>query len=776
LNGAPVTPPVLLGYAALVGGVVLVAERGLAEQRLAALPLWSLALLLLAIPAVVYATIASTLSALLLIAAWFVVVLWCDGVLLRRERWWLAWFARLLLALLAGGVPVAIGQLESRFADEEFFVALEALALAVVWLLVRAACCSLVGPSHPHRLPRRHRRLGLLYLLVCAFVGAAGLVGAYQRSFYPATAPAFGRITPAAPFACREVAPDPTTYDGQATFARMLERVEANPNKDADEWGLLAVGTGESARAQRFRAELLAEARRGLFTGPANSMKTVQHSAATRIYYYLRAKAVFPDLFSPADEAELRAWFYAINRRAQTVEWVDWLYALAFASWPAGPYANQESGAGLLAILEHNGLGDPALREANRAYLADHGHGWRVRFRNTDDAPIYQPEWIRNAFLQAEYGGVAHQRNRALAFEWLLLHTLPDGTPLRLNHPGLLSAADWGGFGAALLDDARYTWLTGRGLDGLTKGAPRRYLSAQVGMDLLRAGPGRSPEVGSCLLYGDSGLPNQRGPLAPDKIVFRDGWDEQATYLMLNLRFTGWHRYKATNSLSLLYGGRAYLRDALGGPKARWLPEGRSLLRDKRLGREQLNGLLVERTGMSAALYRLTGLGGPWAQDPPYYARVDQWRPGVSLDVSSTLLEGWRGWSHRRTIYFHHNGPVVILDRADGPPGLAAAVRWHAAGTASATRGRIAFDDGAELALVPLATGPLDITTSQSLDNQAASVITLAARPDGRLRAATVLLRGRWAGATITQIERNGRPNLRIVQGGDEVVVPLDAR
>jgi hypothetical protein len=215
LNGAPVTPPVLLGYAALVGGVVLVAERGLAEQRLAALPLWSLALLLLAIPAVVYATIASTLSALLLIAAWFVVVLWCDGVLLRRERWWLAWFARLLLALLAGGVPVAIGQLESRFADEEFFVALEALALAVVWLLVRAACCSLVGPSHPHRLPRRHRRLGLLYLLVCAFVGAAGLVGAYQRSFYPATAPAFGRITPAAPFACREVAPDPTTYDGQ---------------------------------------------------------------------------------------------------------------------------------------------------------------------------------------------------------------------------------------------------------------------------------------------------------------------------------------------------------------------------------------------------------------------------------------------------------------------------------------------------------------------------------------------------------------------------------
>ena len=67
---------------------------------------------------------------------------------------------------------------------------------------------------------------------------------------------------------------------------------------------------------------------------------------------------------------------------------------------------------------------------------------------------------------------------------------------------------------------------------------------------------GESPHVGSCLLYGDSGLPTQVGPLAPDKIVFRDGWTPGAAYLLLNLRFSGWHRYKATNTITLLSLGR----------------------------------------------------------------------------------------------------------------------------------------------------------------------------------------------------------------------------
>jgi len=41
------------------------------------------------------------------------------------------WGMRILLALIAGFAPVAISQMESRFAEEEFFVALQALELSL---------------------------------------------------------------------------------------------------------------------------------------------------------------------------------------------------------------------------------------------------------------------------------------------------------------------------------------------------------------------------------------------------------------------------------------------------------------------------------------------------------------------------------------------------------------------------------------------------------------------------------------------------------------------
>jgi len=62
------------------------------------------------------------------------------------------------------------------------------------------------------------------------------------------------------------------------------------------------------------------------------------------------------------------------------------MYALAFAKWPEGPYENQESGAGLLALLETTGLADPTLSVRNRAYLDANQRGWATSFRVTDDA------------------------------------------------------------------------------------------------------------------------------------------------------------------------------------------------------------------------------------------------------------------------------------------------------------------------------------------------------------------------------------------------------
>jgi hypothetical protein len=284
----------------------------------------------------------------------------------------------------------------------------------------------------------------------------------------------------------------------------------------------------------------------------------------------------------------------------------------------------------------------------------------------------------------------------------------------------------------------------------------------------------RFPETGSCLLFGDSGLPNQVGPLAPDKIVFRDGWSADSSYLLLNLRFTGWHRYKATNTVSLVYQTGPLAADVTAGQSFAWLPEGRSLFRDKRIPRENLNGLLVGRTGMSAVLYELTGVGGPWAQDPPYYSEVVAFETGSERDWSHTRVKDWRGWQHDRWVYFYHNdGPIVVLDEAGGPLAGRAELVWHLTGHAEGEVTRIRLRNGdnpAEFVLVPLLSagrGPA-IKTEEADSSQIALSVPAA---NGQLRVATIFLVGPWIGADV-RWDTAGR-SLRISQQDRSVVLPL---
>ena len=284
------------------------------------------------------------------------------------------------------------------------------------------------------------------------------------------------------------------------------------------------------------------------------------------------------------------------------------------------------------------------------------------------------------------------------------------------------------------------------------------------------------------MLYGDSGLPNQVGPLAPDKIVFRDGWSPGSTYLLLNLRFTGWHRYKATNTVTLLYQNGPLAADALDGEPFTWLPVGRSIFRDKRVPRENLNGLLIERSGMSAVLYVLTGVGGPWAQDPPHYAEVVAFETGDELDWSHTRLVDWRGWQHDRGVYFYHNGvPIVVVDEAEGPPGAQAALAWHLSGEgivepvlSEAEGGRRirlrGGDDPAEVILAPVGSeGRLEVADGKGGDSRL--YVVYYAPADGRLRAVTLFLLDRWAGAEV-EVKRE-ESALWIVQGERGIILPL---
>jgi len=705
--------------------------------------------------ALVYAASGATWSAWVVLGALYLLLLGLDTVLARGRGGFWSWGARGLLALAGGIIPVSIAQIESHFADEEFFVLVQALALTLfsgLMLVIHLWLSAWQGITQG-TTSRRGLRLNAPWILIgLVFLAVAGgwaTVRSYQASFYPPQAPTFEGISSDQPFLCSDIASSGEGHpDGEAVFQRLLARIEANPHKRPSEYGMLALGTGERRWAEAFRESLLGEAAERHFTGAANSVKSVQHDAALRVYYLWKVRQAFPDLFTEADQTLLRDWFTAINTRALTVEWVDWMYALAFSKWPEGPYENQESGAGLLALLEVSGYAAPELSAADRDYLARNERGWQQRFRNTDDALIYQPEWITNALFQSLYTGRLSERNQQHSLEWLLLQGLPDGEVLRYNHPAHVPVAGVAYLGASLLSDPRLLWLAEQSLTLVE--AEGRYLYAQPGLEAPVTFAGQPPTEASCLLYGDSGLPNQAGPLAPDKIVFRDSWSPDSAYAMLNLRFTGWHRYKATNTITLFYqAGPLAMERTLGQPFA-WLPEGRSLFRDKRIPRENLNGLLIERTGMSGVLYELIGLGGLWAQDPPHYARVERFETLGPLDVSRTVLDDWRGWRHERTIYFVHEEAIVVVDAATSRSGGGSAgVSWHLVGEGQREGESLWLREGESAARVAWpaeAWPPMTLWRIPADSSDQPNLHVLYHSPRlGRLDLATTWLIGEWA-------------------------------
>jgi hypothetical protein len=683
------------------------------------------------------------------------------------------------LGISGGGLtPVLIQQVETRYSDEEFFAALTAIALMLftgLLLGVHLQGSARTRDEDPRPGLRMDVRWIAISLVLLALAGGWAAVHTYQTSFYPPEAPPFDGISAETPFLCGETSASAgENPDGATVFEGLLDRVAANPSKTPPQFGMLALATGSLDWAEIFRDAILLEAAANQFAGPAHSVKSVQYNAALRLYYLWKVQEAFPDLFTAADQSQLQEWFAAINARALTVEWVDWLYALAFSKRPEGPYENQENGAGLLALLEVSGYAPPDLSPANRDYLERNERGWQERFRNSDDAYIYQLEWLNNALFQSLYTGQLSAERRRLAFEWLLLQSLPDGAIFGYNHPSRVSIAGAAYLGAGLLNDPRLLWLADQNLARLKQEG--RYLNAQPGLEKPLSLAGEPPQETSCLLYGDSGLPNQLGPLAPDKIVFRDGWTADATYLLLNLRFAGWHRYKATNTVMLLYQAGRLVEEQTSGESFTWLPEGRSVFRDKRIPRENLNGLLVGRTGMSAVLYTLTGVGGPWAQDPPYYTQVVAFETGDELDWTHTRLDDWRGWQHDRWIYFYHQGPIVVIDQAHGPANGSAAVAWHLAGQAETKGQRIRLRDGehpVEMLLMPLNTAEVEPGEVEQQSDTAGPSVVYLAPPAGELHLATVFLFGEWVGAQVSWEPAANEILLSTAEGGRRLSLSL---
>jgi hypothetical protein len=689
-------------------------------------------------------------------------------------RWW-------LLSILVGGstvlVLVLFNQVLLRFSEEEFFSALQAGFLFVFWILLAVAHTAqrelFIFPSG-RWLQIKNIYLILFFIFLTGLAGM-GVVRRYQSSFYTTDVKSYPGISANNPFLCGTADSPDKPEVIKTYFQDYIQAVASNSQLDPPDEGLLFVATGDLKWAKVFHDGLLREAGLNLFTGPANSVKFDQYLAALRVYAYVQVKAKQADLFTAEEQTRIENWFHAINRRAMTVEWVDWLYGMAFSYYPQGPYENQENGAGLIALLEAENLADPGLSQQNQDYLARNLRGWAARFHNTDDSIFYQSEWITNAYFQQIYSGKASLENIHNAFEWMLLQMLPDGRAPQYNLPSGYSLANALYLGAILAKDDQYLWLAEKALAAAKE--TQTPLNFQPGTEKpLDFSVAAAPRMGSCLLYGDSGLPNQIGPLAPDKIVFRDGWSSTDTYLLLNLRFTGWHRYKGTNTITLIDKGGPLVSEEITSQDFSWLPKGRSTFRDKRIPRQNLNGLQVKRTGIDAVLYQLLGTGGPWAQDPPYYAQVDQFSTSSEMDVSQTSLVDWHGWTQTRKIYFSHNGITVIYDVANGPITQSSAVAWNIMGNQKAPDGRFLLGNNnskAEMIFFNQEGGALKFSPNNDPGNPGASQILYQSPANGHLQLVTVLLTGNWIGSQVQLTGANGNGHLEVKGAGNTFQLEL---
>lgn len=173
-------------------------------------------------------------------------------------------------------------------------------------------------------------------------------------------------------------------------------------------------------------------------------------------------------------------------------------------------------------------------------------------------------------------------------------------------------------------------------------------------------------------------------------------------------------------------------------------------------------------------LHTLTGVGGPWAQDPPYYAEVVNFETHDEMDWVHTRLTNWRGWQHDRRVYFYHDGgPIVVVDDASGPS-QQAALTWQLAGEGKMEGTRLSLREGdspVEIHFVPLdVDGHFEITSNPG-ENSGASVVYLPVAK-GRLRLATVFLPEQWVGAEVKWNQEVG--TLRVEsKDGASVVLPF---
>lgn len=469
----------------------------------------------------------------------------------------------------------------------------------------------------------------------------------------------------------------------------IINFLENRSDKKIDTFAVLYLLSKDEKWAKEFKQTIIEDAKNDRFVGITGSVKLWQFEVMVRAYYYNLISKTNPNIFTDTENELIVDWFKKINEEAYKTTWADYIYGFLFKRSPDGLYANQEIGSGMVSVFsEILDQKYPELSKKNREYISKYGVGWKDNFRNPDDGIVYHQQiWIKNAYMMAKFGGqenYTYSNNSRNSFEWILLQWPPNGMSPAYNTPRDYTPFDIMTLGSYLFHDGRYLWLVNNMLRNEMEN-PDRFISYILGLEYFGNNLTlTAPEVGSCYIKGTTGIAQKPGAIKPDKIVLREGWNEDSLYALLNLRFSGWHSYKATNSfISVMY-GEPFVVEKLELKMRSWIPQGKANQRDKKIDRTDLNGFQIEKTGLQKIIYQITGLGNEWAQDPPRFAEVLAFNSTPLADYSITRISNWHGWDNTRTsvLVKGNDSFIVVFDQNKGKSPGKVTVTWHLKGDA----------------------------------------------------------------------------------------------
>ncbi len=452
------------------------------------------------------------------------------------------------------------------------------------------------------------------------------------------------------------------------------------------------------ALANEVKQILLGEATAGKFTDPVNSYKFAQNQAMQRGVYYLYLAENYQQLFNEQQKNIIRQWFVKITKRAFTIEWSDFYYAIAFQKPLTAPYRNQENGVAALAVYAQIIKDvEPELAAKAANYAEKNAILWRNNFKNADDSITYQKIWIYNAYYFSKYlqPELLSNENSKKSFEHLLLQWPNDCSALGYNPDSDVLIYDVLYLSAYLHNSAELRWLA----DCNYNYAKEKNLKLQGFMPEFHPGLqfmdyslnntikvnnlstilSIKPQTGSAYIKAASGLTQFPNYDMPDKIVFRAGWNKDDFYALLNLRFDAWHSYKAPNAFITLRKGSTFIAEDIVKSERSWLPKGRAIVRDENIGRERLNGFYIKEKLLNRFFSMFDIFKFKFFESMPKYATVIDFADTEHIDYAKTEL-AWKDWKNTRTSILFKNDFFAVIDKNSGKNPQEHSIIWHTAG------------------------------------------------------------------------------------------------